>query len=659
MDLTAWALYALMAAVVLGGALLHYRRNEPAGRGRILLAALRGLALAVLTLLLFDPMVPTRLAEPRLAIALVDGSLSMRLPSPDGTTRWEEAKRVVAGTGADRVLVFGGTDAVAVGSVEEAAPRAPGSRLAPALRAALEAGAARVVVVTDGALEDPEEAARLLGGHGVLAAVHRVGERTAGNLAVAELESPGWARAGEAVEVRAGIGRLGEGVPDSVTVALRHEGQVLARARAAVPAEGRVAPAVLRFVPRPGMEGLVRLDVGLEVSDAEPADDHRSLYLVVAEQPAGVVLVSFRPGQEPRFLLPVVERAVGLPTRGWLAVGGDRFIRVGMGAEAGAVDAEQDVRRAVAEADLLVLHGVDDRSPEWARRAAGARATLVLPAGPVSEAPVRLGAARPGEWYPSPELPPSPAGPFLTGAVPDAAPPLDAVRAAETPPGWWAPLHVRQDRRGDPSPVLVAGEAGGRRMAVALGEGYWRWAFFDDRSRALYRAFWSGVASWLMGAAPVGGADLARPETQVVPRGEPLRWVVPPDAESLRVVLRAIADPAGGRLDEPTVAADTVLAAARGAAVQRPPAPGHYRYEARVVGDGREAGVAGGELTVERYSPEFTRPGGALELGTGAVEPAATAARVGRPLRASPWPYVVLVALLCGEWVLRRRWGLR
>jgi hypothetical protein len=31
----------------------------------------------------------------------------------------------------------------------------------------------------------------------------------------------------------------------------------------------------------------------------------------------------------------------------------------------------------------------------------------------------------------------------------------------------------------------------------------------------------------------------------------------------------------------------------------------------------------------------------------------------GRPLHAAPWPYVLLVLLLCTEWVLRRRWGLR
>jgi hypothetical protein len=31
----------------------------------------------------------------------------------------------------------------------------------------------------------------------------------------------------------------------------------------------------------------------------------------------------------------------------------------------------------------------------------------------------------------------------------------------------------------------------------------------------------------------------------------------------------------------------------------------------------------------------------------------------GVPLRTRPWPYLLVIALLCGEWIGRRRSGLR
>ena len=30
-----------------------------------------------------------------------------------------------------------------------------------------------------------------------------------------------------------------------------------------------------------------------------------------------------------------------------------------------------------------------------------------------------------------------------------------------------------------------------------------------------------------------------------------------------------------------------------------------------------------------------------------------------RPVRTSPWPYLLILGVLCGEWTLRRRAGLR
>jgi hypothetical protein len=663
MDLTAWVLYLFLSVAVLAGTVVHYRGREPAGRGRYGLALLRGAALAVLLLLLFDPVLPTwRAARALPTVVLVDASLSMSLPAPDGTTRWEEAGAAVTELEPDVLMVFGSAGATRVATLEETRPDQPGARLAPALASILEAGPARIVVVTDGAVEDPGESGRLAGRSATDLQVRSVGRATAGNLAVAEVDVPRWAESGDSVSVVARIARIGEGVPDSSTVVLRWGDTELARGRVATPPEGRTEAIALRFTTIAAMEGRIRLDVSLEETDAVPADDARSAYLMVAEEPAGLVLVSFRADQEPRFLLPVLERSLGLPVRGWLAIGPDHFVRLGDGPEAGLTAPSAAIRRVVAEADLLVLHGLGPAAPAWAMTAARqAERALLFPTAAVEGVPVEPAASRPGDWYPAPELPPSPAAAFLAGAPMDAAPPLLGVRPAEVPVGWWTPLEARQDRRGEGHPVLAAGHVGDRRVAVALADGYWRWAFDEHGGRPLYEAFWAGVGTWLVADAPVRAGEQVRPEPRVVPRGEPIRWAVPPAADSVRVTLHPVPGPVAAWPDAPAgVTMDTVVAAVGGSAVQTAPVPGHYRFEARAFLGAAESVTGTGELTVEAYSPEFTRPARALELGAGPPggEPD-RAVRAGRALRATAWPYALVIVLVCAEWVLRRRWGLR
>jgi hypothetical protein len=667
MDLTAWAFYVSISAAVLAGAALHYRRREPAGRGRYILAGLRGGALCLLLLLLFDPVVPDgRIRGGLPTVALVDASLSMGLPAPDGTTRWEEARRIVEEIGPSAILLFGAADAVRVGSLADADPDRTSSRLGPALRSVLEAGPARVVVVTDGALEDAAEAVRLAADARVPLEVRIVGQATAANLGLVELAAPRWAGAGEEVEVLVGVARVGAAPPDSVTVVLSWGDVELARTRLAVPPEGRTEARSLRFVPSPGMEGTVRLDARIEESDAAAADNVRTAYVAVAEEPGGVVLVSFRADQEPRFLLPLLERSLGLPTRGWLAVGSDRFVRLGVGPEAGGTSGGEEVRTAVGGADLVVLHGIGPDTPGWALSTArlAARA-LLFPTGPLDGIPVVPGSPGGGDWYIVPEIASSPAGTFFAGVPVDAAPPLTAVRPTPLPVGWWAPLHARRDRRGPAEPVLAAGHLGERRLAVALAEGYWRWAFDERYGRPLYDALWAGVGSWLVTGSESGAEAALRPDPRAVPRGEPVRWVVPQGADSLRVRLEPVQGPVTG-VDphaQSAQAQETVVVAEAGTAVHSAPGPGHYRFTAWAYeADDEPVGVEG-EITVESYSPELTRPARELTLvadDTASQVIAATAtSRTGRPLRTAVWPYGLVILLVCAEWVLRRRWGLR
>ncbi len=377
-----------------------------------------------------------------------------------------------------------------------------------------------------------------------------------------------------------------------------------------------------------------------------------------------MVVVSVRPGQEPRFLVPVLERALGVPVRGWLRVRDDRYIRLGTGPEAGARTGPDAVRRTADGAALVVLHGLHADAPTWAlERLRRAPAVLVFPGDPVPAGlPVELGPAADGDWYVDPAIPSSPVASLLAGLDASTAPPLTDVRAARLPPGFWTPLTVRRGRSGTPAPAVAVGRDGGRRVAVATGAGYWRWAFSGPTSRSAYERLWSAVGSWLVDAAAAGADDGVRPVERVVARGRPVRWALPAGLDSATVRIRpeaaagsasaSGAGPAAAGDDSVAVRVETVHGAR---AETRPLPPGHYRYQAEAGGD--VVGVGG--FTVASRSPEFTRPPVALELESGDDSAERAEPGSGRPLRALPGPWILLVLLLAAEWVLRRRWGLR
>lgn len=673
MDLSGWAIYALTAVAGFAMVAHLYGRRELPGRGRKLLAGLRWSALAILLLLLFDPEIPASplSGERERVQVLLDGSLSMTSPlrAGESASRWEaavaEARRAVGRGG--EVLVFGdGASAVAVDSLASYVPGSTRSRLAPALRAAAEAGARRVVVVTDGGIDDLPEVDRILPLLGVELDVRMVGDDAVGNRAVVEVESPVWAEAGKPFEVRVGVGALGP-VDDSVRVVLRQGDRVVAEGMIATPEPGRLGTAVLSVTPEAPAEGeLVRYEVALDPGDAVPDDDRRTIYIRVDEIPAGIAVVSFRPDWELRFLQPVLAQSLGLPVRGYLQVQQGRFMRLAGGVDTGRPVEEGEVRRAVERAEIVVLHGLDGSVPEWARTAAReASRVLVFPAaGEVPGLSLSVPAPVPGGWVASRTIPVSPVAELLAGLEVDGLPPLSAARPVELPAGGWTPLVVERGA-GREAPVAVGVEREGRRSVVALADGFWRWAFRDGAPRQAYRRLWSAVGGWLLEGGRVADAGPLRPVGRLVPRGEPVRWVaggqttssidsaaVAPDSVVLRVT-----DAAG------SMVIDTVLTVAAGDTLALPALPpGSYRYEARHALADASATPVGGEFTVESYSPEFLRaPVAITELEAAAAESAASLGGSGvtRPLHTAPWPYLAVVLLISTEWIFRRRWGLR
>jgi hypothetical protein len=651
-----WLIWAGLSALGAVASVWHYRRRETAGRGRMLLAGLRAAAFAVLLLLLFNPELPARAGTASAGTqVLLDGSLSMSMTAADGRTAWDAGVAVARSrTGGRPVLVFGeAARPVAAGALPDSAPGDARSRLLPALQAAAEAGVRRVVVVTDGRIEDADAVARWAPRLGLDIVPELVGGDDVANRALAEVSAPAWVEARQ--QVRVDFAVLSPG-PDSQTVVARVGDRVVGRTVIGGAEAGRLATGSLevRVEPPPG-GGWVGLEVGLERADAVPDDDVRMVYVNVADEPPGIALISLRPDWEPRFLAPVLEQALGLPLRAWLRGAAGQYIRLAGGLDAGGVGTEADVRRSLARAEIVVLHGIGPDAPDWALDALGsARRVLIFPAGRTEllPLPAPTGAELPGDYYVA-QIPPSPLAPLLAGQEVAGATPLAALRPIEPPPGAWAPLLVTRGRGGTPMPALLGGEAGGRRWVIAPGTGYWQWSFRGGEERQLYTRLWGAVAGWLARDPQFAGPDAVRPARLATPRGLPIPWLTPGLApDSLGVRLTAA---------DGTTALDTIITPTAGdTAFTAAPPPGDYRYEARVYG--ADAVVeAAGPLTVERYSPEFSRPVADLR----ALRDAPTtvregeARRGGTPLHATAFPYVILVLLLATEWILRRRWGLR
>lgn len=649
-----WLLLLLGSAAALGFSYFTYFRREPGGRGRVLLMALRAAALILVLLLLVDPKLGARPRTNRSHTRVVlDVSLSMR-PRASDSAAWQRAKTIARQNGKAGVILAGALPrSVSADSLARVQPTAATSRILPAVQAAAEAGAQRIVLVTDGAIEDVHELTRWLPRLGVQLDVERVGAADVANRALTELDAPAWAEAGKPLQLRVSVTARGWAANQPASIVVRQNGNVVARVQTPLPADGRQATATVSFnASGPAEGGLVRYDVAFETPDSIPDDDVRSAYVFVSEEPAGVAIVSFLPDWEPRFLHPVLAQALGLPVRTFLRVPAGGYFRAGDGLEAGTRVDEGAVRRAIAQADLVVLHGVTENAPSWWREVASGSARVILfPADALGE-PYEVSRGVDGDWYASPEVPASPIAGFMQGLDFGEVPPLETVFTATAPQNGWTPLFAGRSRRGGRAPILIAQQSGTRRTAIALGTGYWRWAFRGGASRDLYQRLWGSLAGWLaQDHAQVAGSAI-RPVTRAVARGEPVRWVAPGlGVDSFQVQLTD----ADGRSITSTVApqrGDTALTAAV--------APGHYRYAARVFAAGREVARAAGPLTVESYSAEFMRaPADLSALRSAPAALASTAPGAGRPLHTHMWPYVMLVLLLCAEWILRRRWGLR
>ena len=626
-----------------------YYRKEPAVRGRALLAAARMGAVAGAVALLWDPAVPAATGgAPPSRYVILDSSVSMTARTPAGGTLWEEAverTRTLAKAGARLLLAGAAVTAWDPDSLDMAAPDGARSLLAEAVRVAAEAGAREVALVTDRRLDDPVatySAARRMGVGVAVEPLAGPGE----NLGLARLLLPASPRRGETL--RGSVEVEGAASVDSVTVTVAVGGGPRTSVRLAAPAAGGVATADFSLGAADAIgAGSHRVTARVEHPDAFSPDDERTAIVRIDPEETGVLLVSFVPDWEPRFLLPVLRQVTGLPVRGFLRTGPGRFHPMAAppgGGRPEAVDASY-LGRLLRRAGMVVAVGADAAALEILEPAA-IRRLLLFPRDGAGAAAggVSAGDPLPGEWYLD-EAPPSPIAGETGGFVSGGLPPLTGVLPLLDAGGGVA-LNVRPGAAGEPASALVLRREGGRRTATALARGFWRWAFRDGAPREHYRTLWAAVGGWLTAGEPPPAGPGVRPAETTAPRGVPVLWRGL-GYEGEEVAL-AVGDSAGG-----LVLDSAVTVPPDGFFTTPPLPPGRYGYRSSA------ADTAAGEFEVEAFTGDMLRPEVDPAALTVRADPERASFAGGRSLRTWPLPYLAILAALCAEWAGRRRAGLR
>lgn len=600
---------AVLAGLVF--AVLQYTgRDLRVGARAMVPALLRVATVALLVALLLDA--PAGRRKPLATWVALDASASWRRGGD--VAAWQHAWRDVRAAQPESLFLFGDSlRSMRVGDTLTT-PGDLASLARPAVERALSRGHP-LVIVTDGELGDPEALRELPAGSRVVVEPRA----QTGDLAVASLELPRAIVSGDTVELRVGLlagargsqaGTLAIVVGDASVLTVPvdalgpyAERSLIVRARI----EGREGPAVVKAIVR-------------APADAEPRNDTLSM-AVDLSRAASAVFVSTSPDFDARYALSVLRGALAVPTRGYFRVAPGAWRVDG----SLAAISEADVRTAFHDAPVAILHG-DTAAFGPPRSATAGPLALVVPA-----------ATSDGEWYAA-DAPPSPLASALSGLPWDSLPPITV--GASPPAGQWRALEVRRGREEDRR-VIIAGSDTPRRLVIVAASGLWRWRFRGGASADAFTALWGSLFDWL--AAERSDRRAAVPTGIVLRAGEPVRWHRGSAADSsVHIVLRRVGRSDSARVDSMTLhfRADATIAES--------PALTPGLYSATVRGGNVMLAVNNAREWLPR-SPRVQ--GGAVGGGV----PVDAAPR----LRNAGWAYALLLFLLCAEWLVRRRLGMR
>ncbi len=598
--MTSWL---IAGAAGIAAAVALYGRRLPTDAYRRILVALRALAVLLAVALLLDA--PLGAHGQARALTALDVSASW---GQNGAGRYAEGVSRAKASAGDLVL-FG--DSLRDGA-PPAQPSDAATRVGPAVDRASALGRP-LRVITDGQLADPEALEALPAG----STVEVLPSAEAVDAAVRSLELPASASPGDSLELRALVASGAASVPAVAMTVRLADGTLLATAPlgALAPWSEREWRVRLR---EPNRRGAVVLHViAAAAGDRQARNDTLTTVLEVRGGPTAV-FVSTAPDEDARFALALMRGALAFGVRGFLRVAPGQWREEGTLARV----EEAVVRDALSRSPIAVLHG--DTALFGAPRALGHGALALVPPPGDDD----------GEYF-TEQAGASPLAPALSGVPWDSLPPI-AVGPAPVGTSWSA-LSTRRARRFDER-VVVAGYDAPRRIAVLPVRGLWRWQFRGGRSADAFAALWGSVFDWLAeGGADDRAALVASPWLR---EGEPVTWRRGAARDSLiRVTLRRD----GAAAEAPTTLR---FSDALGVATSPPLAAGIWR-----------ATVAGGtSVFAVNASAEWIprRPVVSRTAVSG------TLASEERPsVRDGWWWYALVLALLCVEWFMRRRVGLR
>lgn len=589
-------------------------RGWPGANAILIAAILRAIAATVVAAMLLGA--PSGRARPLPPLVALDASASWTR-GDRALSAWASAaaaaRRLANG---DSLLLFG--DSLRAVTAPPARPDDRRSAVGPAIEAARESHR-RLVIISDGEFGDE---APLPPGTRLTIFAHP----NAVDVGAVALVAPSRAAPGDTIQLRLTVRAGNKPVADAVVsagfagsaAAVAHSGPLGALAEREV-----VVPVV---APRGEREELLRASV-TAAGDVEPRNDTLTTVVEITRVPAAV-LISSSPDPDARTALEALTGALVARPRGYYEVAPGAWRDA---TTLRAVSAA-DVRAAATSAPLLVIHGDTTVLGAPARIA---RASVVLMV-PGDAGDVEWRAAAGGD---------SPLSASLAGIVWDSIPPIELPSAA--PHGEWTALEAKGAGVA-PRAVVVGGESEGRRRLVVAASGLWRWRARGGAARDAYDALWGAIADWSTSVA----VDVrpALPARRWLREGEPVPWLRTGADSLVELSLRATRGAEGGAADSAarsSAQSFTLRFAGDARTAATPPLPAG-RYTATMRGGSASFVVnASDELLPARASSHAVARG------------AAPGGIPAPPLGERWWGYVLALAAVCGEWIIRRRAGLR